>query len=321
MISNKPRIALIIPYFGKFPEWMELYLYTCSRNPQIDFHYYTDCKIPDKIYPNTIFHEITFTEYYSLINNTLNISFGSVSHNKAFKLCDIRPFLCLLHPQILSEYEWWGWGDIDVIYGDLSQLINTKNLSRYNLITTHIKCTAGHFTILKSTSKFSNICMKIHNWKKLLENPNPMWVDEVAFSELIRPTKTRLIDKVWYTIGSKLKLDRTKFYRALEKILPGKSEILMAEPYTTFKPIPNATYKYNLSSQEFYIPGALDVPELKAGWYKLPYLHLLYFKKVFYYDTECFWRPGFYKLPKDADWDNINEIELNTRHITLSSEK
>ena len=31
------KIAMIVPYFGKWPEWMDLYLYSCSKNPQVDF--------------------------------------------------------------------------------------------------------------------------------------------------------------------------------------------------------------------------------------------------------------------------------------------
>lgn len=29
------KIAIIIPYFGKFPEWIDLFLYSCSRNAKL----------------------------------------------------------------------------------------------------------------------------------------------------------------------------------------------------------------------------------------------------------------------------------------------
>ena len=38
------KIAMIIPYFGKFPEWINMYLYSCSYQKLIDFHYFTDCE-------------------------------------------------------------------------------------------------------------------------------------------------------------------------------------------------------------------------------------------------------------------------------------
>lgn len=48
------KIAMIVPYFGKWPEWMDLYLYSCSKNPQVDFLFFTDCLVPATVYPNTL---------------------------------------------------------------------------------------------------------------------------------------------------------------------------------------------------------------------------------------------------------------------------
>lgn len=48
------KIAMIVPYFGKWPEWMDLYLYSCSKNPQVDFLFFTDCLMPATVYPNTL---------------------------------------------------------------------------------------------------------------------------------------------------------------------------------------------------------------------------------------------------------------------------
>ena len=55
------KIAIIIPYFGKFPKWIDLFLYSCSRNAklsegiEVDWLIFTDCVLPERIYPNTHF--------------------------------------------------------------------------------------------------------------------------------------------------------------------------------------------------------------------------------------------------------------------------
>lgn len=55
------KIAIIIPYFGKFPEWIDLFLYSCSLNNKItnniviDWLIFTDCEQPQIVYANTIF--------------------------------------------------------------------------------------------------------------------------------------------------------------------------------------------------------------------------------------------------------------------------
>ena len=36
-------IGILIPYFGKWPEWIELFFDSVERNKTIDFHFLTDC--------------------------------------------------------------------------------------------------------------------------------------------------------------------------------------------------------------------------------------------------------------------------------------
>lgn len=67
----KYKVAQIIPYFGKWPEWIELYFYSCSRNPNIDFIFYTDCPLPKQQYPNTIFHQCSYQRYSQIVSTTI----------------------------------------------------------------------------------------------------------------------------------------------------------------------------------------------------------------------------------------------------------
>lgn len=121
------KIALVVAYFGKFPEWMDLYLYSCSKNPFIDFIFYTDCEIPQRTYTNTIFHNISSNDYCDFVSKRLQIDFHP-SHS--YKLCDLKPFYGIIHEKDLDKYDWWGFGDIDLVYGDLSILINSRNLKK-----------------------------------------------------------------------------------------------------------------------------------------------------------------------------------------------
>ncbi|WP_420882928.1 DUF6625 family protein [Zooshikella ganghwensis] len=36
-------IAIIIPYFGQWPEWIDLYIESCKHNPSIDWLLFSDC--------------------------------------------------------------------------------------------------------------------------------------------------------------------------------------------------------------------------------------------------------------------------------------
>lgn len=109
----KKRIAIIIPYFGKWPDWFNLYHYSCSKNAGIDWIFYTDCLIPLQNYNNTFFHSISFKDYCKNVSNKLGIDFYPDS---PYKLCGLKPFYGFIHSDILVDYEFWGFGDIDVIW-------------------------------------------------------------------------------------------------------------------------------------------------------------------------------------------------------------
>ena len=46
-------IALIVPYFGKWPIWFEAHLLSIEANKTINWLFFTDCEIPD-VYPKNI---------------------------------------------------------------------------------------------------------------------------------------------------------------------------------------------------------------------------------------------------------------------------
>lgn len=74
------QICIIVPYFGLFPVWFDLYLYPCSRQKNIDFIFFTDCTIPKVVYDNTIFISVSFDDYCTYISGKLNIYLAQNRH-------------------------------------------------------------------------------------------------------------------------------------------------------------------------------------------------------------------------------------------------
>jgi|GEM_PF-2517457 len=239
------KVALIIPYFGKWPEWMDLYLFSCSKQHNIDFVFYTDCVIPVRIYKNTIFHQISFEDYCAFVSKRLLIPF----HPKAaYKLCDLKVFYGIVHENDLQGYEWWGFGDIDLVYGELSLLVNEDNLQKYDLLTTHVDRIAGHFTIIRKDSKYTDLCKEIPDWKKLLCDAENHGIDENAFTRKAMSFKYKMVGKLYYYIMRRITSPNSKHYwysklETLIRLLP--SRILMKEFFTTFKPKPGQVCTYN----------------------------------------------------------------------------
>lgn len=290
----KYRVAQIIPYFGKWPEWIELYMYSCGRNPMIDFIFYTDCPLPKHVYSNTIFHICSFSDYKSLVSSRLCIEYCVES---AYKLTDLKPFLGVVHELELKNYDFWGFGDIDLVYGDLSMVVNDKNLKKYDLITTHNYHIAGHFTLCRNNDHYRNLCFRVKNWQKGLVEEQHHGYDEAEWSNLAYPLLGYIIsfyNKIIKRIGG-VKLFTV--LDALNPILGGRR--MFVEFWTSPNPVPNQyvpRWSYDMKTGELY----------RYDGKKLPYLHFLFFKRTPWLETEYYWKDGFCQL--EADFEKYRTI-------------
>lgn len=291
-INNK--VAQVIPYFGKWPEWIELYMYSCGRNDMVDFIFYTDCEIPEHNYPNTIFHKCSFEDYQHLVSERLNIEYKIKS---AYKLTDLKPFLGAIHERELLGYDFWGFGDIDLVYGDLSMVVNDKHLKRYDVITTHNYHIAGHFTLVRNNEKYRTLCFGIKNWEKGLVEDKHHGYDEAEWSGLVFPG-LRYIRALHGKILKHFKIHLFTVLDALNPIFAPR--LLFREYWTSPNPTPLGTH---MIPQWIYEVNKGQLKCSDGG--SIPYLHFLFFKKTPWLETDYYWREGYFQLN-----NNIQKYKL-----------
>ena len=174
------RIVILIPYFGRWPEWLPLYLESCRANPSIDWVFYSDCPAPVDSPPNVTFRSISFEDYCRQVSDKLGIDF---SPTEAYKLCDIRPAIGDIHEDDIEGYDYFGYGDIDVIYGDI-RAFYTEEVLRYTCISTHRNRLSGHFSLLKNTPLVRSAYRKMPQWRELMANKEYQRLDEAKFSKV-----------------------------------------------------------------------------------------------------------------------------------------
>ena len=176
----KSKLCIIVPYFGRWPFWIDIYIASCATNIQIDWYLLTDCG-PLEYYPQNVnIEQLSFDDYCQRVSNLLQIDF---SPDSAFKLCDLKPALGFVHREIVEKYDYWCFSDIDLVYGDLLAYF-TPRMQCYNCISTHETRISGHFCLLKSNEQYINAFRNIKNWQRLLENKQHLFVDESAFSRV-----------------------------------------------------------------------------------------------------------------------------------------
>lgn len=282
MLNMKNKIAIIIPYFGTFPIWIDLFLYSCSKNDFIDFLIYTDCAIPSRVYSNTRFYNISFDEYCRRVSFRLGIDFHP---RTPYKLCDLKPFYGYIHADDILPYEFWGFGDMDLIYGDMRLVLSDDKLSRYDLITTHADRVAGHFTVIRKNSDVDRAVFRIKDWQNRIESHEIYGVDEHDFTDLIYPLmpKLRWIYRHFVKSMGVHLYDFLAIFNYINNLVSRK---YIKEFYTSEIPKDLESWQYNVEE------GKIINPRNK----EIPYLHFLFFKKTPFIKQSVYWAGDFYDL-------------------------
>jgi hypothetical protein len=176
-----PRMLFLIPYFGRWPFWMPFFLRSCQANPDVQWLFFTDCGEPANAPENVRFRHITFSDYCLEVSARLGIVFQP---STPYKLCDLKPALGYVHAGELDGFDFWGFSDIDLIYGDLRQYFSAERLRRFDLLSTHERRVSGHLCVLRNSNRMREAFMQVPNWQKKLASSEHYAFDEADFSRL-----------------------------------------------------------------------------------------------------------------------------------------
>lgn len=181
-VTGQPSICFVIPYFGRWPFWMPFFLASCRENPDIHWLLFSDCGTPQVPVPsNVTIRSVSYADYCGLVSSRLAIPFAPEA---AYKLCDLKPALGYVHENDLQGYDFWAFGDIDLVYGQLRQYYTAERLSRFDLYATHERRVSGHFCLIRNTQKMRETFMQVPRWQQLLSDQTHHAFDEGPFSRL-----------------------------------------------------------------------------------------------------------------------------------------
>lgn len=137
------KICLLSPYFGTFPNYFHLWLESAAKNKNIDFYIISDSNFNYKLDSNIFLIKKSLSEIKNRIEQIIKIS---VCLDKPYKLCDYRPAYGLIFEDIIKDYDYWGWCDPDIIWGNLNLLLTDDILNNYDVIGG-----CGQLTIMKNS--------------------------------------------------------------------------------------------------------------------------------------------------------------------------
>ncbi len=179
-MKNKHSIAIIICYIGKLPWYFDYFSHSCGFNPDIDFYIITDDKDYHKmIPPNVHFVYRTLEEIGKLANEKL----GFETHIKSgYKLCDFKPAYGFLFSDLVSKYDFWGHGDLDIIYGDIRKFMDEDVLDNHDVIAVRDDYLTGYFQLFRNNDICSKLFMNSKDYKKIFSDTKHYCFDETNFN-------------------------------------------------------------------------------------------------------------------------------------------
>lgn len=152
------RIAIVIPYFGVLPSNFVTFLRSCELNPTIDWYIFTDSSTNRVNIPNNV--QIIETTFQNIKKRIIKIvGVNNFSLDSPYKLVDYKPLFGLIFADYLHSYDYWGYSDMDVIYGDIRKFIKKGLENKLDKIGE-----LGHFTLFKNNDEVNNrYRLKIRN--------------------------------------------------------------------------------------------------------------------------------------------------------------
>lgn len=194
---NGTKLVLITIWFGKLPEYFNLWLYSVY-NKNYDVLFITDQNIINPPSNLKILY-MNLEELNKLINLKLNFN---IKIKNSQKLVDLKPAFGKLFYEFIHNYDYWGWTDVDMIMGNLVKFLDNLSHEKFELFSFGMK-SFGPMMIFKNS--LINMYEYIDNYDSILDDEYVCKVDESWWF------KNR-----HYTIEKKIYLDEkvsVKYYK------------------------------------------------------------------------------------------------------------
>lgn len=118
------RIVIIFPYFGSLPSQYKMWRASALQNITIDFMFFTDAIVEPA--ENIIIHKMLFCEFQQIVQEAFDFP---IVLDRPYKLCEYKQAYGYILQDYIKGYDFWGFGDLDLVYGDIRKFITDEVLS------------------------------------------------------------------------------------------------------------------------------------------------------------------------------------------------
>ena len=176
--SELHSIIVILPYFGPLPAMFGHWLRSAELNETVDFLIVTDQELHSSA-PNITVCQAALQQIKEKAIEALGTY---VALERPYKLCDLKPFYGKIFADYVRDYDFWGYCDCDLIFGDIRAFLTEDILSTYNSILG-----LGHFHLQRTIDPLYPVVVEEcksrdgKSWKEVLASEKNAVFDEMPF--------------------------------------------------------------------------------------------------------------------------------------------
>lgn len=170
----RARVLIIAVWFGRFPDWMPLWLESCGQNSKFHFLVVTDASRAGYNIPVNV--SIVNRSMEQVAESFRQFNGAPVSLTSVYKTCDFKPLYSCLTSLVPGVWDYWAHCDLDMLFGDLSRYITDDLLESHDRIFG-----LGHFSIYANNSLANRFYRRPHpqlNFREILGDPKHRGFDE-----------------------------------------------------------------------------------------------------------------------------------------------
>ena len=149
------KVIFIIPYYGEFPNYFNLFLKTCGNNLGYEWLIFSENNGKYSYPDNVHYVEMTWQELRSLFQSKFDFE---ISLDSPYKLCDFKPTYGYVFERYIKDYDYWGYCDVDLLFGDLDVFIPFEKISKFDKVG-HL----GHMTLCRNNTEINRLFMSEFN--------------------------------------------------------------------------------------------------------------------------------------------------------------
>lgn len=181
-------------YFGEAPFWMPAFFVSCRANPDVHWFIYTDTTM-DGAPPNVTIKPLTVEQIGERVSAVMG---RRITVRRTInKVNDFKPLYGLMFADDLRGFDFWGYSDLDIVWGDIRRFITDDVLRDHDIISSRSRKVSGHFALFRNSDPTNRAYELIPDVEEAMASATHLHLDEREMTRYLRETIASAPPDAW----------------------------------------------------------------------------------------------------------------------------